>query len=119
MDIEPVTSKAERLSANSTKTLHMPTARAKSGVFCDTCKDAWGQIKDQNGKWTWHPKAMRQAMVTITSETHPVTPIIRSYCHSCIEQNSKWHDGSTWTIQQQIEYAKVNRPGQQLTIGGM
>jgi hypothetical protein len=97
----------------------MPTVKAKSGQWCDICREAWGQIKDQNGKLVWHPKATRQAMVTITSETHPKDPVIRSYCQSCIEENSKWADGTTWTIQDQIEYAKVNRPGQQMRIGGM
>lgn len=96
----------------------MPIVKSKSDTWCDGCKDAWGQIKDANGRTTWHEKARRQAIVTTISETHQIgDPIVRSYCHDCLQEASKWHDGSTWSLSEQIEYAKKNRAGQQLEIG--
>jgi hypothetical protein len=95
----------------------MPTTKAASGVFCDTCKDKWGWVKDETGKTVPHPKGRKQAYITTISETHYKEPVIRSLCYPCLDETSKWIDGSTWTLQAQIQYAKDNRNGQQLTIG--
>jgi hypothetical protein len=49
--------------------------RAASGVWCDYCKAAWGQINNQ-----WHEKAKTPAWVSITSTSLRSKGIIRSYC---------------------------------------
>lgn len=96
----------------------MPIVKAKSDTWCDYCKDAWGQIKDSSGRTVWHPKAIRQAIVTTISETHLIgDPIVRSYCHDCLQEASKMHDGSTWSLSEQIAYAKANRQNQQMELG--
>lgn len=96
----------------------MPIVKAKSDTWCDTCKDAWGQIRDASNKQIWHPKAIRQAMITTISETHLLgEPVVRSYCHDCLQEASKAADGSIWSLSEQIEYAKQNRQNQQMEIG--
>jgi hypothetical protein len=98
----------------------MPIVKAKSGVYCDTCKDRWGYAKDETGRTSLHPKAMKQAYSTIISETHyGKEPVIRNLCYPCMDESSRWHDGSIWTLADQIQYAKDNRNGQQLRIGSM
>jgi hypothetical protein len=98
----------------------MPIVKAKSGVYCDTCKDRFGFVKDEFGRSVVHPKAMRQAYTTTISETHyGAQPVVRSYCYDCLHETSRWHDGTVWTLEQQTQYAKDNRNGQQLRIGSM
>ena len=98
----------------------MPIIKAKSGVYCDTCKDKWGWVKDERGVSVPHPKGRRQAYSTIISETHyGKEPVIRSLCYPCMDESSRWHDGTVWTLADQIQYAKDNRNGQQLRIGSM
>jgi hypothetical protein len=98
----------------------MPIVKAASGVYCDTCKDRFGYIRNEAGQTVPHPKGRRQAYSTIISETHyGKEPVIRSLCYSCIDDASRWHDGSIWTLAEQIQYAKDNRNGQQLRIGSM
>jgi hypothetical protein len=93
--------------------------KARSGVLCDYCKDAYGWYFDTETKKNRpHPKALKQAFVTITSETSPKEPVIRSYCYSHVQELSTWSDGSIWTLEEQVKFAKVNRRGVQLTIGG-
>lgn len=97
----------------------MPIAKAKSGVFCDTCKDRYGWARNADGKVIPHPKGQRQAYITTISETHyGKEPVIRSLCYSCLDETSRWHDGTVWTLEAQMKYAKQYRKGQQLTIGG-
>jgi hypothetical protein len=36
-----------------------------------------------------------------------------------MDDASRWHDGTIWTLADQIQYAKDNRNGQQLRIGSM
>jgi hypothetical protein len=96
----------------------MPVIKAKSGVYCDYCKDEWGTVKDDQGRTQWHKLAMRQALITTISETHlQGEPIMRSFCGTCLQLSSRAADGSLWTIEEQIQYAKDNRVGQQLSIG--
>ena len=98
----------------------MPIVKAKSGVFCDTCKDAYGWTRDENGRTIPHPKARAQAYITTISETHyGKEPVIRSLCYSCLDASSKWHDGSVWTLASQLEFAKTHRNGQQLSMAGL
>lgn len=91
--------------------------KAASGVYCDTCKSAYGQYRDkQTNELRWHKNAIRQAYVTTISETHTgKEAIIRSYCYQCVQDMSIWADGSVWTLAEQIQYAKDNR--NQLSIG--
>jgi len=94
--------------------------KAASGVFCDTCKDRYGWARSADGKVIPHPKAQRQAYITTISETHyGKEPVVRSLCYQCLDETSKWHDGTIWTLAEQTQYAKDNRKGQQLTIGSM
>lgn len=93
--------------------------QAKSGVLCDYCRDSYGWYLDPETKKNRpHPKGIRQAYVTITSETSPKEPVIRSYCYQHVQELSTWVDGTLWTLEKQVEYAKANRRGVQLTIGG-
>lgn len=97
----------------------MPIVKAKSGVFCDTCKDRWGYVKGDDGRSTPHPKGRRQAYSTIISETHYGSePVVRSLCYPCMDESSRWVDGTVWTLADQIQYAKDNRTSQQIKIGG-
>lgn len=91
--------------------------KAVSGVYCDVCKAQYGQYRDKaTNELKWHKNAIRQAYVTLISETHTgKEPIIRSYCYSCVQENSKWSDGTVWTLAEQVQYAKDNR--HQLKLG--
>ena len=96
----------------------MPVIKPKAGTYCDYCKDAWGTVRDDQGRTQWHKEAMKHAYITTISETHLTgAPVVRSLCHSCLQESQRWNDGSIWTIADQMAYAKENRQGQQLTIG--
>ena len=75
--------------------------RAYLGVWCDYCKGRWGKNKGQ-----WHPNAMRQAIVTIESRLAKSKGLERSYCRECMDEVQSWPDGSTWTLPEQVNYAK-------------
>jgi hypothetical protein len=77
---------------------------AKAGVFCDYCKDAWGGRR-VNGVFTWHEKAQRQAVVTITSVTIKAKGTVRSYCGECRNLVSNWPDGTVFPLAEQVEAA--------------
>jgi hypothetical protein len=77
---------------------------AKAGVFCDYCKDAWGGRR-VNGVFTWHEKAQRQAVVTITSVTIKAKGTVRSYCGECRNLVSNWPDGTVFPLNEQVEAA--------------
>jgi hypothetical protein len=77
---------------------------AKAGVFCDYCKDAWGGRRI-NGVFTWHEKAQRQAVVTITSVTIKAKGTVRSYCGECRNIVSNWPDGSVFPLSEQVAQA--------------
>ena len=105
-------------ASSSERRKAMPIVKAKSDTWCDYCKDEWGQIKDASGRTKWHDKAIRQAVVTTISETHLIgEPIVRSYCHDCLQLASRTRSGQAWSLADQIEYAKQNRQGQQIEIG--
>jgi hypothetical protein len=76
---------------------------ASRGVWCDYCKDRYG--KDRTGQWNL--KAMKQAWVTITSESERAKGIKRSYCRECADLVTRWHDGSLFTLNAQVEAAKT------------
>lgn len=97
----------------------MAITKARSGVFCDYCKDQYGYTREEStGRSVLHNKAKKQAYITVVSETHYKEPVIRHYCYTHLQELSTWHDGSIWTLEEQIAYAKEYRKGQQLTIGG-
>ena len=77
---------------------------AKAGVFCDYCKDAWVGRR-VNGVFTWHEKAQRQAVVTITSVTIKAKGTVRSYCGECRNLVSNWPDGTVFPLAEQVEAA--------------
>lgn len=70
-------------------------SRSPRGAWCDYCKQRWS-TSDYRGQ--------TQAVWQITSKRHGKI-IVRHYCHSCAMDVQSWN-GSTWTIQEQINYAK-------------
>lgn len=74
--------------------------RAGLNVWCDYCKAKWGKNKDG----TWHPKAQVQASVTCYSLLKPERQ--RSYCVECVADIQKWPTGETFTLPEQMEFAK-------------
>lgn len=73
--------------------------KAKSGVWCDYCKNRFGVTS---------PKGMTQAAWTVHSELPKSHGRKRSYCNECVIDVSKWADGTYFSLDQQIEYAKTN-----------
>ena len=71
-------------------------SRSPRGTWCDTCKQRWG---------TEHWKGQTQAVWQTTSKRHGKV-IVRHYCQPCADYAQAWHNGTTWTLQQQIDYAK-------------
>lgn len=66
------------------------------GVWCDYCRMRWG-IND--------PRGQEQAVWSVRSERNGKV-INRHYCYLCAKDVQTWHDGSMWTIKEQIEYSK-------------
>ena len=71
-------------------------SRSPRGTWCDYCKQRW-TTNDLRGQ--------TQAIWQITSKRHGKI-IVRHYCHPCAQYVQAWHDGTTWTLQEQIDYAK-------------
>ena len=71
-------------------------SRSPRGTWCDYCKMRWG-----TDDW----RGQTQAIWQITSKRHGRV-IVRHYCHPCAQYVQAWTDGSTWTLQEQIDYAK-------------
>jgi hypothetical protein len=97
-------------------TSHLPTlttilmlTKAKHGVWCDYCKSRFG-IHD--------PKGTTQAAWTVVSELPKSHGRKRSYCNDCAIDVSKWADGSYFSLDQQIEYAKTNGNTKQGVLNG-
>jgi len=51
------------------------------------------------------PRGQTQAIWQITSKRYGKV-IVRHYCHPCAQDAQTWHDGTTWTFREQLEYAK-------------
>jgi hypothetical protein len=83
--------------------------KAKPGVWCDYCKSRWG-IHNSLGT--------TQAAWTVTSELPKSHGRKRSYCNDCVIDVSKWADGSYFSLDQQIEYAKTNGTTTQGVLNG-
>lgn len=96
--------------------LHLPTSttiltlsKAKHGVWCDYCKSRWG---------IHNPLGTTQAAWTVHSELPKSHGRKRSYCNECAIDVSKWADGSYFSLDQQIEYAKTNGNTKQGVLNG-
>lgn len=74
----------------------MTLSRAKNGVWCDYCKVRFG---------TSNPNGQKQASWT-TSCKRFGKEIVRSYCQTCANEIQTRHDGTVWTLADQIDYAK-------------
>jgi len=72
-------------------------SRSPKGTWCDYCKLRWG---------TDSPKGRTQAVWTVTSKRAGGKLVLRHYCHSCAMEVQTWHDGTIWTLKDQIDYAK-------------
>jgi len=95
---------------------HLPTStttlmltKAKHGIRCDYCHSRWG---------IHNPKGTTQAAWTVTSELPKSHGRKRSYCNDCAIDVSKWADGSYFSLDQQIEYAKTNGNTTQGVLNG-
>lgn len=74
-------------------------SRSPKGQWCDYCGYRWGKQ---------HWRGQTQAVWQITSKRHGKL-VVRHYCHPCAMEAQTWHDGTTWTFKEQIEYAKGNQ----------
>ena len=71
-------------------------SRSPKGTWCDYCKMRW-TVSDYRGQ--------TQAVWQIVSKRHGKVHI-RNYCHSCAMEVQGWPDGSLFTLNEQIQYAK-------------
>ena len=92
-----------------TSTTILMLSKAKHGVWCDYCKSRFG---------IHNPKGTTQAAWTVHSELPKSHGRKRSYCNECAIDVSKWADGSYFSLDQQIEYAKTNGNTTQGVING-
>ena len=74
-------------------------SRSPKGQWCDYCGYRWGKQ---------HWRGQTQAVWQITSKRGEKI-IVRHYCHPCAMEAQTWHDGTTWTFKEQLEYAKGNQ----------
>jgi hypothetical protein len=84
-------------------------SKAKLGVWCDYCKNRFGVII---------AAGQQQAAWTVHSELPKSHGRKRSYCNDCAIDVSKWADGSYFSLDQQIEYAKTNGNTKQGVLNG-
>jgi hypothetical protein len=89
--------------------------KSKPGVWCDYCKSRWGSEPKEIKGIGLVPK---MAAWTITSELPKSHGRKRSYCNDCAIDVSKWADGSYFSLDQQIEYAKTNGNTTQGVLNG-
>ena len=84
-------------------------SKAKIGIWCDYCKSRFGSTTI---------KGQQQAAWTVHSELPKSHGRKRSYCNDCAIDVSKWADGSYFSLDQQIEYAKTNSNTKQGVLNG-
>lgn len=82
-------------------------SRSPKNTWCDYCKGRWGTERKtvtipETGKSAIVPQ---DAVWQITSKRHGKL-IVRHYCQSCADYVQAWPDGSTWTLKEQLDYAK-------------
>ena len=104
-----VTWQSRGISALPTSTTTLMLSKAKPGVRCDYCHSRWG-IHNEKGT--------TQAAWTVHSELPKSHGRKRSYCNDCAIDVSKWADGSYFSLDQQIEYAKTNGNTKQGVLNG-
>ena len=97
------------LANSQLKMMTILLTKAKIGVWCDYCKSRFGihSIKGQ-----------QQVAWTVHSELPQSHGRKRSYCNDCAIDVSKWADGSYFSLDQQIEYAKTNGNVKQGVLNG-
>ena len=103
------TFRLQGISHLPTSTTTLMLSKAKVGIFCDYCKSRFG---------IHNPKGMTQAAWTVHSELPKSHGRKRSYCNDCAIDVSKWADGSYFSLDQQIEYAKTNSNVKQGVLNG-
>jgi hypothetical protein len=84
-------------------------SKAKIGIWCDYCSSRFGKT---------NPKGQTQASWTVHSELSKSHNRKRSYCNECAIDVSKWADGTYFSLDQQIEYAKTNQNTKQGVLNG-
>ena len=84
-------------------------SKAKLGVWCDYCKNRFGAVI---------ARGQQQAAWTVHSELPQSHGRKRSYCNDCAIDVSKWADGTYFSLDQQIEYAKTNSNVKQGVLNG-
>ena len=75
--------------------------RAASGVWCDYCKDAWGQVKGE-----WHLKAKTPAWIAIKSERPLAKGITRNYCAEHAQALTIDANGNPFPFEEQTSYIR-------------
>jgi hypothetical protein len=84
--------------------------KAKTGIWCDYCASRFGRNNE---------KGQTQAHWTVISELPKSHGRKRSYCNDCVMDVSKWADGTYFSLDQQIEYAKTNSNITQGVLNGI
>ena len=97
------------LANSQQKTMTILLSKAKIGIWCDYCRGRFGVTSVQGQK---------QATWTVHSELPKSHGRKRSYCNDCAIDVSKWADGSYFSLDQQIEYAKTNGNTKQGVLNG-
>jgi hypothetical protein len=69
----------------------------RSRSYCDYCKARYG---------AHNLKGQIMAIFTTISKSRKATRIYTNYCQACRTELERWHDGSTWTLEQQQAYAR-------------
>ena len=65
--------------------------------YCDYCKARYG---------AHNLKGQIMAIFTSISQSRKASVKYRNYCQTCKNECEAWHDGSTWTLEQQQAYAQ-------------
>lgn len=81
-------------------------SKSPRGTYCDYCKQRWGtERKSVTIPETSQVRIVPQdAVWQITSKRYGKV-IVRHYCQDCADYVQDWN-GETWTLKEQIEYAK-------------
>jgi hypothetical protein len=65
--------------------------------FCDYCKGRFSPLS---------LRGQVLAVFTTISQSRKATAKYRNYCKPCRDESEAWHDGTTWTLEQQQAYAQ-------------
>ena len=74
------------------------TRNLNRNQWCDYCKLQWG---------VGHPdrKGEKPAVWVVKSKSQRARVSVRHYCQECMLQLEAWHDGSKWSMDDQVNYA--------------